>query len=119
MRQVTVTVAVIAVFIVVSLVVGGVVADAGASGPFGCVSPERQIATIQRAHPGAVAHAMRDAEFAAFAEAMGLRFGDAAVWFERSGVATAYIVVFAERCRVGGGEISRERLSLLLGRAEA
>ena len=117
MRQVTVTVAVIAAFIVVSLMVGG--ADAGSPGQFRCVSPERQIATIQRAHPGAVAHAMRDTEFAAFAEAMGLRFGDAAVWFERSGVATAYIVVFVERCRVGGGEISRERLSLLLGRAEA
>lgn len=108
--------ALVAAFSISSLTVFGTTANGAAR--LNCITPERQIAAIQRSHPGAVAHAMNAAEFEAFAKGVGLYVGDAAVWFERPAVATVYVVVFVERCRVGGGEISRQRLMALLARPE-
>jgi len=101
-------------FFVIVLAVGAIVPSFGSASHFRCVTPEIEIASIGHNRPGAVSHAMSDEEFAAFAESVGLRYGDAAIWFERPGVAAVYVVVFVRRCRVGGGEVSRERLTALL-----
>jgi len=102
-----------AILVAVLMVFAGQ-SSASSAGQFRCVSPEVAIANIQDNHPSAVTHVMSIGEFAAFAEGVGLRYGDAAIWFERQGVAAVYIAVFVERCRVGGGEVSRERLMALL-----
>ena len=83
-----------------------------------CVPPEVEIALIGHNYPGMVAHAMSDAEFAAFAESVLLNSGDAAFWFERPGARSVRVVIFEDGCRIDVGEVDRDALPGLMGSPE-